>query len=39
MDFKGKTAIVTGAGAGIGKAVAIKFAQNGAKVVLVDVDT
>ena len=39
MDFKGKTAIVTGAGAGIGKAVAIKFAQNGAMVVLVDVDT
>ena len=39
MDFKGKTAIVTGAGAGIGKAVAIKFAQNGAKVVLVDDDT
>ena len=39
LDFKGKTAIVTGAGAGIGKAVAIKFAQNGANVVLVDVDT
>lgn len=39
LDFKGKTAIVTGAGAGIGKAVAIKFAQNGANVVLVDIDT
>ena len=39
FNFTGKTALVTGAGAGIGKAVAIKFAQNGANVVLVDIDT
>ena len=39
FNFTGKTALVTGAGAGIGKAVSIMFAQNGAKVVLVDVDT
>ena len=39
LNFTGKTALVTGAGAGIGKAVAIKFAQNGANVVLVDIDT
>ena len=39
FDFTGKTAVITGAGAGIGKAVSIMFAQNGAKVVLVDIDT
>ena len=35
MDFTGKVAIVTGARAGIGKACAIAFAEQGAKVVLV----
>lgn len=39
MDFTGKTALVTGAAAGIGRATAIKFAQNGAKVVLFDINT
>ena len=38
MEFTGKTALVTGAGVGIGRAVAVKLAQNGAKLVLVDVD-
>lgn len=38
MNFTGKTALVTGAASGIGRATAIKFAQNGAKVVLVDVN-
>ncbi|WHH59413.1 3-oxoacyl-[acyl-carrier-protein] reductase [Petroclostridium sp. X23] len=34
MSLQGKTAIVTGAGRGIGKAVAIKLAQEGANVVV-----
>lgn len=34
--FQGKTAIVTGAGSGIGKAAAIKLASEGAKVALFD---
>jgi len=38
MNFKNKTAIITGASVGIGRAVALKLAQNGAKVVLFDID-
>ncbi len=38
MRLAGKVAIVTGAGAGIGKAIAIAFAQEGAKVVLADIN-
>lgn len=38
MDFKGKTALVTGAGVGIGRAVAIKLARCGASVVLTDIN-
>lgn len=34
--FEGKTAIVTGAGSGIGKAAAVKLAGEGAKVALFD---
>jgi meso-butanediol dehydrogenase / (S,S)-butanediol dehydrogenase / diacetyl reductase len=37
MKLKGKVAIITGAGAGIGEATAILFAQKGAKVVLSDI--
>lgn len=38
MDFKNKTALITGAAVGIGRAAAIKFAQNGANVVLTDIN-
>lgn len=35
--FAGKTVIVTGAGSGIGRATAVRFAQEGAKVVAAEV--
>src|SRR5579862_446710 len=37
--LEGKTAIITGAGAGIGEASALLFAREGASVVVVDRDT
>lgn len=37
-QFDGKTAIVTGAGSGIGRASAERFAAEGARVVVADVD-
>lgn len=36
--LKGKTAIITGAGSGVGRAAAILFAQHGANVVAADVN-
>src|ERR1700761_1733423 len=39
MDFKGKVALITGAGNGIGRATALGFARDGARVVVVDRDT
>lgn len=36
LGLKGKTALVTGAGSGIGRAVALAFAAEGANVVLTD---
>jgi NAD(P)-dependent dehydrogenase (short-subunit alcohol dehydrogenase family) len=35
MSLEGRTAVVTGAGGGIGRAIAVEFAQAGAKLVLV----
>ncbi len=37
VNLKGKTAIVTGAGHGIGKEIALSFARNGANVIITDV--
>lgn len=39
MRFTGKTAVVTGAARGIGRAVALKFAMEGANVVAFDINT
>ncbi len=38
MDFKGKTALVTGAAGAIGKGIAAGFCDNGAKVFVTDID-
>lgn len=39
MQFLGKTALITGAAVGIGRACAVKFAAEGARVVAVDVNS
>ena len=38
MRLKGKKAIVTGAGGGIGRAVCLAFAKEGAELICADVD-
>lgn len=39
MDFSGMTVAVTGAGRGIGREVALRFAQSGANVLMIDKGT
>lgn len=38
VDLKNKTAIITGASGGIGRGIALIFAENGANVVISDID-
>ncbi|HYW01532.1 MAG TPA: glucose 1-dehydrogenase [Candidatus Acidoferrum sp.] len=38
MRLKGKVALVTGGGSGLGQAISIKFSQEGAKVCVADLD-
>ena len=37
MQLKGKTAIITGAAGGIGRATVLRFVQEGARVVAADI--
>lgn len=38
LRLDGKAAVITGAGSGIGRAIALKFAANGAKVYVLDIN-
>ena len=39
ISFVGKVAVVTGAGSGIGRALALKLAESGARLAISDIDT
>ena len=38
MQLKGKSAVITGAGRGIGKDIARRFATEGAEVIIAEID-
>ena len=38
MELSGRTAAITGAGSGIGRATALRFAQEGASIAVIDMD-
>ena len=38
MDFSNKSVIITGAGNGIGRGIALHYAEKGANVFLADID-
>ena len=38
MDIRGKVAVITGAGSGIGRATSIRLANDGASILVADVD-
>ena len=38
MEVQGKTVVVTGAGRGIGRAIALKLARHGADIALFDLN-